>query len=241
MLRIRIDSRATLRQMKAIAGVHFPFAFAKSLTNLAQLGRDAAQENTRKRFQLHSEFIPRGITIEAAKKSDIINKARANAYVLTKPKVSEFMPIHEEGGQKRPGAFSGGHDKGRMLAIPSRWLRKQNYMTKSGRVRKKWRPSELLKHYNQLKPNQAARLRGTRKRFGPRTPFIMRSKGNSYIVRRLSGGKYASYPLQFLYYLVPEARIPERWKFHPAVELVVIQNFVQVFATNIRQALLTAR
>lgn len=241
MLKVRMDADKALMQMKAIAGRHFPFAFAKSLTELAQMGRDAAQLNTRKRFKLKSEFIPRGITIEAAKKSDIIAHAKANAYVLTKPKVSEFMPIHEEGGAKRPGAHSGKHDQGRMLAIPSRWLRKQNYQTKSGRVKKKWRPSELLKHYNQLKPNEAARLRGTRKRFGPRTPFIRRWKGNSFIVRRASGAKYASYPLQILYYLVPEARIPERWKFHPAVEEVVAANFGRVFNKNIKMALASAK
>jgi hypothetical protein len=243
MLRARLDADKALRQMAAIAGRHAPFAFVKSLTNLAQMGRDAARKRTEAEFDLKSGFIPRGITIQPAKLSQMKSTGHADAYVLTKPIISEWMPAHEYGAVKRPGSYGGKGDKGRMLAIPSRWLRKQNYQLRSGKVRAKWRPSKLLEGYNSISPRDAARQRGQRKRFGPRTPFITTLDGGvRAIVRRASPvGAKQPYPLQVLWILVPEARIPERWRFHPAVEEVVAANFGQVFARNIRHALATAR
>lgn len=241
MVRVSMDASKAMLQMKAIAGRHFPFAFAKSLTDLAKLGRDGVRLETRKRFKLHGEFIPRGITIQAAKKSELKTKGRTNAFVLTRPLVSDFMPRHETGGVKTPGAFSGASDKGRMLAIPAPALRKRKYRTKTGKVRKQYRPSELLKYYNQLRPEQAARQRGSRQRFAPRPAFIIEGKGGqAMIVRRRSAAKGRNYPLEVLYFLVPTASISPRWGFEDTVIDVVKGNFGRVFKENIEMALATA-
>lgn len=238
---VSVDADATLRDIRRIAGDQFPFAFAKGLTILAKMGKRAVQQQTRHEFNLKTEFIPRGITIRAARKSDVKTKARADAAVLTRPLISSFMPPHERGGVKRPGAYGGASDKGRMLALPGRDLRKSAYQTKTGRVKKRWRVGTLLKNYNQLGPREAAGLRGSRKRFGPRTPFIVRSSrsGQALVVRRRSLRQRR--PLEILYILVPSARIPSHWKFEPTVRLIVRANYVRVIAFTTMQALQTAR
>jgi len=240
---LRVDNSATLRAMARISERQFPFAFARGLTTLAKMGRLAAQRRTRAEFDLKTEFIPQGITIQAARKSELRTRARTNAYVLTKPRISTFMPAHEFSALKTPGAYSGASDKGRMLAIPGRDLRKQAYQTRSGKVKKRYRISELLKWYNQLNPREAARAQGQRSRFNPRTPFLLRSSssGQLLVVRRRSAKRGARYPLEILYVLVPEARIPARWRFHPAVQEVVRANYVRVMRYSMLQALRTAR
>lgn len=241
MIRLKVDSRATLKAMAEISQRQFPFAFARGLTILAKAGKKAAQDRTRSQFKIKTEFIPQGITIQAARKAELKARGRTNAYVLTKPRISTFMPAHESGALKTPGAFSGGSDKGRMLAVPARGLLRQPYRTKTGKVKKRFRPTELLKRYNQLRPEDAARVRGSRSRFGPRTPFLIRSKeGNRLLlVRRLSTKN--RYPLDVLYTFMPAARIPARWRFHPAVQKVVQVQYTRVMKLSMIQALQTAK
>jgi hypothetical protein len=236
----KVEMEDTLRALKQIAGDQWPFAMAKSLTDLAKRGRDGAQVRTRRAFDLKTEFIPRGITIKSAKKSDVKLRGTADAAVLTKPLVSEFMPIHEFSGVKTPGPYTGAHDSGKMLAIPGRDLRGRKYLTGRGKVRKRWAPAELLKQYNAMSPREAARTRGGRERAGARVPFVTQiGSGTPAIVRRKS--KRKRLPLEVLWVFVPESRIPKHWRMEETVQRIVKGTYQMVFKRNVEQALATRR
>lgn len=225
-LQMTIQSDETLRALSRLIGNDLPFASARALTWLAQSAQAAAQEHTREQFKLHTDFVPKGIGIIPARKSDMIAIGQGTSYVITKERISTFMPIHEFGGEREPVARVSG-DKGKAIALPAKDLKAKSYQTSTGAVRQRYKPSELLKDYHRVgsRGGQVKQvIRGGRK--GP--PFIIRGRGSDVpLVVRRRGKK--RYPLELLYIFSDRATYHPNWGFDEIVTAVVKDEYVAQF------------
>jgi len=229
-INVSVDAKKTLAQLDRLKRSQWPFALALALTNVAKDGQVAAQLQTRLAFKLRSDFVPRGIRITPAQKSDIQRFGLAMSDVHTAERISSFMPIHEVGGMRRPVAKGTGRDKGRSLAYPGEDL-PSSYRTGRGAVKERWRPSTLLRgsYTGARGKSKGKQIRVGRKSQGK--AFVIRtSSGTPIVVRRASS---SSYPLQRLYVFFPEAKINRRWGFEDSVVEAVKRDF----PGRLRQAL----
>jgi hypothetical protein len=234
-VKLEFDKAAAMRGLSEVERKHFPFAYAKSLTEVAKKAQEAVQQRTRQAFELHSEFIPRGIAIQSAKKSDFKKYGYAESAVFTKNRISSFMPIHEEGGVRNPSAHGEGRDKGVALAVPGMGLNKYNRKTRTGRTKKRWKPGTLL---DAGRPHSKSRTRRTRQigRGGRKgKPFIItgRNSGVPMIVRRVGKKRY---PLEVLYIFSRKAKIKGGWQFEDTVSKVANREFETIFRRNLAEA-----
>lgn len=216
------DARKCLAQLNRIERSQWPFALAMALTNVAKDGQVAVQLQTRLAFALRNQFVPRGVRITPAQKSDIQRFGLAMSDVHTAERISSFMPVHETGGKRRPVAAGAGSDKGRSLAYPGKEL-PASYRTGSGRIKERWRPSALLRGYY---TGARGKSKGKQIRVGRKSQgkaFIIRSAtGVPIVVRRAGPG---AYPLQRLYVFFPEAKIKPVWRFEDTVVTAVKRDF----------------
>lgn len=228
----RVLVKDTIKDLNYIQRQQLPFVLAKTLTETARGAAQAVQQVTRREFELHTEFIPRGIRIKPAKKEDLVRFGFIEADVHTAPRISTFMPIHETGGTRRPFPGRGGmRDSGRSLAMPGESLRTRKFKTATGRVRKRWKPGELLKQYNTTRGNRTVKRSG---RGGRRLAFLVRTKrGDVMVLRRKSRKRY---PLERLYYFDSFADFKSVWNFEPTVRRYVSFAFLQKFERNMRAA-----
>lgn len=228
------------RSLKSIERDQFPFALAKTLTEVAQMAVKEVQAQTRREFKLHSEFIPKGISRTRAKKSEVKNTGIGTTVIFTKPIISGWMPVHERGGTR--DAYGGsGRDKGKYLAIPAEDLLKRSYRTGTGKVRKRWRPETLLEGYSkQYNVSMSGGITRPTKGGRKGKPFIIRGKGSGtpMIVRRKGPKRY---PLELLYIFSRRARYKPQWGFERTVEDVVDLRFEMRLKHNLRRAVETAR
>lgn len=243
MIRVTALTEETRRQLSSLELEQFPFALAKTLTQIAEGAAEAVRAVTRRNFTLRSgEFIPKGIRKIGAKKSDVKATGVGTAVVYTADKISGFMPIHEVGGVRTAGVGQG-NDKGKYLTQPGEDIQRLSYRTSRGAVKKRYKPSTLLQGNTQdrrLPVNVFARVvrgEGIRNRKGK--PFIIRGKssGVPMIVRRV--GRMPT-PLQILYVFSKRAKYKERWRFEPTVQRYVDANFQTVLNNNLREAVATA-
>lgn len=192
---------------------------------MAQKAAEAIRQKTRRTFDLKTEFIPKGIGIQSAKKADV-KMGRASSAVFTKPLISGFMPVHEEGGTRKPTAHSGAGDKGRVLTIPSEQLETKSYRTKSGAVKKRYKPSTLLQQ----------KKGGGRKKLA----FVIRGShsGVPIIARRRTKERY---PLEILYVFSRRAKYRPVWEFEDTVRASVYQTFRRTFEMNLQAAVASAK
>lgn len=214
---VGMDARDCLRDLRGIAREQFPYAYAEALTRTAGIARFAVQIRTREVFKLHTEYIPRGILVERAKKKDIQTMKIGFAAVFTSDKITPFMAMHETGGTKRPS--------GRALAIPGKGLLGKGFKTTTGAVKGAWKPKTLLHAYTGRKSTK---------------PFILPARGNTpaRIARRTGKGQY---PIEILYVFRPSAEIKEDWHFGETVERVAPKVFPKVFDQAWSVAMSTAK
>jgi len=226
-VRVKIDARETLKGLNGIAKQQFPFAYASALSEVAKLAQIAVRHQTKERFKLHGDYIPRGVMVQAAKKKDV-QSGFAHSAVFTSDGITSFMAWHETGGTKKPA--------GRALTIPGEGLKKYRYKTSRGATATRWKPKVLLEGYA---GSHAAKPKGTGKG-GRGKPFIESARGSepAKIVRRVSR---KAYPLEVLYIFRPQARIKARWGFEDRVRTVVDQTFVRVFEQKWSQAIAEAK
>lgn len=241
MIKVTALTEETRRDLTAIEQEQFPYALARTLTEVAALAVIAVQNRTRVVFKLHGEFIPRGIAKIGAKKGDIKATGIGTAIVYTKPLISGFMPIHEAGGTRTPASKSGGGDRGKYLAQPARDVLSKSYRTSTGRVRARWKPVTLLQGYRGRGRNVSMTGGIVRPTRGGRKgkPFIIRAQGSGtpMIVRRKSSTRY---PLELLYVFSKRARYKPTWRFETTVEQVVDKMFFKLLSINLKQAVATA-
>ena len=215
-LKVEFDVKSAKKDLDEIQLSQFPFAYAKSLTQIAQVAQKMVQERTRKEFKLHGEFIPKGIRIQGANKHDIINYGLAVSRIFTAPIISEWMPLQETGGEKIPSKTA--------IAIPGKNLAQMAYQMSSGQTKKQFKPSQLLKRYNETKGSNAG---VTHKKGGRKAvAFILKNR----IVIRASDQRY---PLVTLYLFDSKAQIKPRWDFLSTVEKSVSTLFPTIFAQNL--------
>ena len=225
-VRLDVDTRKTMNALKGLEKQQFPFAYAMALTETARLARIAVQQRTRQVYDLHGEFIPRGILVENAKKADV-KRGVGHSAVFTSRKITPFMARHETGGLKKP--------RGTALALPGEDIKKKKYKTATGRVRSRWRPSVLLAGYS----SREARRQKQKGRIS-RKAFVLPAKGTNLpiIARRIRKGPRG---LELLYILRKKGRIKPTWGFEDTVRRVVPTVFPKAFDASWRQALATAR
>jgi len=221
--------RDTIRDLNRIERVQLPFVLAKTLTQTARGAAQAGRIRTRKAFDLHGEFIPKGIRFRPASKSDLLRFGFIESDVHTAERISTFMPIHERGGIRKPTAGAG-RDKGRAFAIPGEDLRERSFRTRSGRVRKRWRPGTLLQGYSRKRAERGPRSGRTNRR----KAFVRRGRGGVPLVLRRRGPK--RYPLERLYIFEPQVKIDADWGLEQAVRRYVGFAFTRKFERNMKDA-----
>ena len=162
-MRVQVDQKDFQKDLSALQREHFPFAMAKTLTQLAKLGQGAARAQTKKVFRLHTEFIPNGIRISPARKAEV-RAGGGEAAVYTADDI-DFMVPHEEGGTKKP--------RGQALAIPSFPAQRTtpDLKTKTGKVRAKYMPRKLLERKGTFVKNAFIWI--FRKAIGAIQPFFL--------------------------------------------------------------------
>lgn len=240
-IRITALTEETARGLKQIQLEQFPYALAKTLTEVAKGATEAVRKRTREAFKLHGEFVPRGVAFVSAKKSDIRATGIGTTAVFTKPLISGFMPIHEEGGTRTPNPGGEGGDRGRALSQPATTLLTKAYRTSTGRVRKRWKVSTLLQGYKGKRRNVSMSGGLTRATRGGRKgqPFVIRGKGSDVpiVVRRASVKRY---PLELLYIFSKRAKYKPVWHFEQTVADVVDRRFQSRLERNLRLAVAKA-
>ncbi|GAG40437.1 unnamed protein product, partial [marine sediment metagenome] len=221
-----------------------PFALAKSITDVAQGAVKQVQIQTRRKFDLATDFIPKGVRRTMAKKRDVKMKGMATSVVFTMPKISGFMPIHEEGGKRDPFMGKGTRsrkgittkDTGKYFAIPSEMIEKKVYTT-SGKVKKRYLPGELLKNFQKSKSRNLGKgipMIVRRQRGGTKTPFIIRAGGAPKDKKRRG-------ELEILHIFTSRASYSPVWDFEETVYDYVVRAFGTIYKRNLRKAVATAK
>lgn len=229
MIRVKVDYHTTVRQLEGLAREQFPFAFASALTKTALAAQRQVQNRTKKAFQLHGDFIPKGIRIRPALKADIVRYGFTSAEVLTAPIISNWMPLHETGEEKRS-------TRGRKLAVPEEGLLNQGVKTARGAIKAGSKPGALLKRIDKARAKPKARGKGRL----PSLPFLMKGRlsGNTLVVQRW--GKERG-ELRTLYQFQQRGRISPRWAFEETVRRVAAMAFPAYLERELRAAMATAR
>jgi hypothetical protein len=242
-IQIKWNKEETLAHLSWIERDQYPFAHAKALTRVAQEAAEKVREETRKKFELKTDFIPKGIAIKSAKKQDIVSGGSATSAVFTRERIGTFMPRHEEGGVRVAGndEMGGGSDTGRVLAIPGKGRAGSEFATSksararletaSGKIKSSKTPHELLKDYKPGEKRTRAVSRGGRKG----QPFIIkgRNSGIPMIVRRVGKKRY---PLEILYIFRPRASYKATWSFVDTVVEYVDKNYERIFKEELKKA-----
>lgn len=232
----------TKRGLTDLRREQYPYALAKTLTDVAKGSASLVRKETASKFKLHGDFIPKGIAILSAKKSDV-RQGVGHSVVFTKPIISGFMPTHESGGTRMPSARAEGGDRGRAMAIPTSTIQKKSYRLKTGQVKKSYKPSVLMHGYA-AKNRKVSFTGGLTSAAGSesrkRSAFIIKGKGSGIpmIVRRKTRRQY---PLELLYILSRRAKYNAVWGFESSVKEYVTRAFQVMFSRNMRVALRTAK
>lgn len=149
-IRVTTTRRELERSIRYAADEQIPFATAKTLTQLARIGRDASRARLPRVFTMRSRGLPKGIDFQRAEKRDW---PRQRAYVGLKPWAG-FLALHERGGVKRG-------ERGHRIAVPTRIVKR----TGRGAVVKSQRPSSILRRKGGRIDEQArVRLSSPRRR-----------------------------------------------------------------------------
>jgi hypothetical protein len=230
-----IDLRKFYPSSETFIKGKYPEGLAKGFRDLSERARNNVRDRTRNVFKLNSDYITNGIKslpstdsqVRAAERA-IRNYGDVTAAVYlrgsNKPSGSlDFMVDHEDGNTRQAHKNT--------LAIPTDSLRKYKYRTARGRVKKSWKPTEVLKYYNSVGPNKSgATIK--RRRGGKGKAFIMRgSGGKMMIARRLSSKRR---PLEFLYSFNKTARIKKVWGFETTVRTTVSRQYEKIIANRIK-------
>lgn len=215
---IRVDMDAFSKDLGFLEREQFPYAMAKTLTDLATSGQIAVRGKTRKEFKLHTDFIPNNIGIVPARKADV-RLGTAKSAVKTSEKIS-FMSNHETGEDKVP--------KRKALAIPTMLTKGiPDFKTATGKVKAKFKPAALLKKWNQ-KDKPAA---------GETSAYVVDGTLFARVKDKWRTGS-RSIPL---FGFATQAKIKPKWGFGLTVGLKVAQNAAGYFARNMASALATRK
>lgn len=202
---VNIDIREFKQSMKVFTEEDYPAAIAIGMQRLTQQGTKIVQQETRMNFDLHTDWIPKNIRpfpktpAQVSKvERDVRTKNRFVASIGATERI-QFMSGHETGITRY-------NTRGGKLAVPGYGLQKLQYKTRTGKIKKRWMPSELSKKI--VGKNQPKTKKGRK------TPFLMKDKkGRKMIVRR-TGQKSKNIEVMWLF--IDKADIKEEWNFTSA-------------------------
>lgn len=165
------------------------FGLAKTLTDLALASQQEVRKELPKRFQIRRQWVPQGIRIRPASKSNL----QSAVFSVDSGGRRDFMARQETGGIKAP-------EKGKHIAIPLKAVKP----TPQTLIQQGWKPKNLLRMLPN-NPNQ----KNDRKRFAMAQraqAFKVKSKNRPgvEIILMKKGGVYVP-----AWLLVPSARITE--------------------------------
>lgn len=228
MIKVTVDYKDTAKKLDFLARQQLPFAFASALTKTTVAAQKQVQNRTRKAFKLATDFIPKGIRVKPAFKAEIIRYGFTSAEIFTAPIISNWMPLHETGDEKKP--------RRKALAIPLDGLLDQQVKTARGGIRKSMRPKALLDKSKRAAENPRPRGKGRL----PSPVFMLRNRKNGLlnVVQRWANGPGG---IRTLYQFQPEAKISPRWMFDQTVQRVAMHAFPAYLERELAQAIATAR
>lgn len=226
-VRIEVDTRDFNRGIKTYLDSTYPEAMARGFRALAQHARDAARQRTAEEYELHSDYIPRGILSTPNTDGQVQAAARSyarhhdlEAAVFLRPANNPrqslaFMVNHETGDPKTPS-------NGGALAIPAA-VENYSYRTSKGGAKKQYQAGTLLEGYTKrrLPTSVLAGITADngKGKGGKGEPFVTKTnKGQGAIARRRKGGRL---PLEILYVFKPRAQIKSDWGFEPTIRATV--------------------
>lgn len=219
MLKTEVEYKATQRSLSRLEKQQWPFVMAKSLTQTAMQAQKNIRRRTARVFNLNTKFVLTNIKIIPSKKSDV-KRGIVQSFVYAGKRIMRFMGGHEE-GETRKGL------KAKFIAVPGKDLPK-NARTRSGRIKKRYAPGELLKRA------QASKRMKKGKGKVPSKAFVIPTRNNeAQIVRRGMNRK----PLLVLYNLKKRVKIRQRWDFVETVKSVAKNRFLGIFRKNMNKAM----
>lgn len=222
---ITVNTNEWRKSANAFINSRYPDAVARGFKKIAESAQEEIQKETKGKFALHTDYILRGIRSTPRTPGQLKASARAvdkygnmEAAVYLRPgsgrKDLSFMVDHETGASRKP--------RGKRIAIPAGGLDNYNYQTKTGGVRKRWRPSTLLQKWNTQGPNRAGNDLPPGKRRGKPAPFIIETSSGTMLARRKTRKDNS---LEFLYSFNKSANIKQRWGFEATINADVARNY----------------
>ena len=216
MIRVSMNAKQTKEVMNYLSRHKMPYIIGKTCGLLALQGKSKVREVTRDKYNLSNEFIPKGIwSVPRGNKfgylkHEVRNSGKCKAMVYTGDRITWFMPKHEVGVTLTakdkfiaiPMTKKGKHGK---LAKP---MKSGSYKSRSGKVKRKYQPANLLNNNSKRKP------------------FIISRNNIGFIVRRKSKKRY---PLEYFYLLKPKREVDETWQMQTTVENLVERKYKDVF------------
>lgn len=209
-LHIRMETERFTRDMMHFEREHLPMSIVFCLNRTAVDVQRAVQDRTRSVFNLHTEFIPRGVRVRNASISELRNTGETQSEVYTAPIISGFMPLHETSGNKTP--------RNQNIAVPSNMLQRDSAKTGTGKIRANLLPRQLLRDFNSSRLFGRVPVRASRSR-GRRQAFLAKSKKGNTIVMRRTGPKRDR--LEVLYTFHRRTKIDDVWEFRKTAEKIV--------------------
>ncbi len=211
-VRIDVQTEAFKKDLNFFTRDQYPYAMAKTLTDLAKSGQVAVRQRTRAEFDLHTDFIPNNIGMVPARKSDVL-LGKAMSAVKTNEKIA-FMTPHETGENKVP--------KRTALSVPSILAKRiPDFKTATGKVKAKYQPKQLL----------------AQKGGGKVAGFV----ADGTLFARLKDKWRTGSRIIPVFGFTPKAKIKPVWRFAITVGAKVTANAAAYFNRNLKAAMATRK
>ena len=248
--RVRVDG--LIKDLKRLYGKEWPRMLANYIADMASAADDGVTLQTRRVFDLNSEYIPRGIRSTPSTQAQINKVANSLAkyydgfgavYLRGSPNPKRslsFMVDHEVGRTRKP--------QKKYIATPGEDMTGKAFKSQTGKVVKRWKPKTILHKLKTSGSTYDGRTTITRKfpnrqkRGNARMPgsvFLIRGKGHGLpvVVRRITrgGGDDGKGKLESLYVMHDEAEIKGgQWRFEDTVIRIArrTQRRIAMFNSN---------
>lgn len=229
VLDIKVDIDGPLRGCKILREEQLPFTVARALTMTALDARDAVRTKEAEVFELRNDWTQKRTLTKMATKTDLT----AQVYTDTENRrtgAPDYMPMQEDGGTKRPSAYSVQWQGQGYLAVPTKVLRR----ICPGPIPAKWRPSQMLLRAS-MGPLTRTQMRQRRAliREGMYY-FIVRAKSGALLLmgRAVGDARESAEPY---YILITSAHLRGRHPVYDAVKVVVDEKFTVNFSKAVTE------
>ena len=237
---IDLDIEPFKRSLNVFKNYRYPLAVARMFKIVAARARDDVRIQTKRQFNLHSEYIPNSVLSTPFTPAQMRASARSvekyhdiNASVFLRPasrpdKSLEFMVPHEKGGRKTSQDGPG------VIAVPASGIENYSFRTPRGKTAKRWSPAKLLEEYQRKGPNRKGHKIFSRKKGRSKPdPFLLKGKsGTLMLARRTSKARR---PLEFLYSFKKSTSIRPTFHMEDTVHGSVQRNYKPIASRVLRK------